>query len=173
LVHAFAALVARDVDAELVLVGGGPLHEPLEREVMKLGIADRVVFRGWASEGEVLTELARADLFVLASVAEGLPVVIMEALAMAVPVVAPCIAGIPELIEHERSGLLFYASDRDGLATEMERGLTDDELRHRLMREGATRVTSLHTMAKVVEPLVQRLRRRGPRDTAPRSKPTG
>jgi glycosyltransferase involved in cell wall biosynthesis len=80
----------------------------------------------------------------------------MEALAMEVAVVAPSVAGIPELVEHERSGLLFAPSHWDGLRTQLERLLSDANLRARLGSEGRRRVEAEFDSDKAVRPLVER-----------------
>jgi len=102
---------------ELDLVGDGPDRQPLERLVASLGLASRVRFHGALPEPAVTDLLDRADLFVLPSVitpngtAEGLPVVLMEALAAGVPVVATRVSGVPELIRHRETGLLVEPGD--------------------------------------------------------------
>jgi glycosyltransferase involved in cell wall biosynthesis len=111
---------------ELDLVGAGPLRAELQRRARELGLAGRVRFHGSAPEDAVRGMLERADLFVLPSVVarngqmEGLPVVLMEALASGVPVVATRLSGIPELVTDEQTGLLAAPGDpralRDALA---------------------------------------------------------
>jgi colanic acid/amylovoran biosynthesis glycosyltransferase len=102
------ALARIDVD----LVGDGPERRSLEERVDALGLADRVKFHGALPEPAVTRLLDRADLFVLPSViasdgtAEGLPVVLVEALAAGVPAVATRVTGVPELIRHGQTGLL-------------------------------------------------------------------
>jgi len=157
LLRAFAKM-AREQDAELRLVGDGPEREHLEGLVTRLGIGDRVAFVGRVPSAHVAAELLQADAFVMSSFMEGLPVVLMEALAMSVPVIAPCVAGIPELVEHDVSGLLFAASDWDALARMMTRMLEDPEARVRLAEEGRRRVEEEFDIAVAVEPLLERLR---------------
>jgi glycosyltransferase involved in cell wall biosynthesis len=88
----------------------------LEGLAKKLGISDRVRFLGYLGEDEVIRELQTADLFVLPSFVEGLPVSAMEAMAVGVPVIATNIAGTSELIEHGKTGLLVRPSDAKALA---------------------------------------------------------
>jgi len=87
-----------------------------------------------------------------------LPVVLMEALALELGVVAPCIAGIPELVVHEQSGLLFTPGRWDELGRALERLLTDDELRTRLGRNGRQRVEREFDVDRAVLPLLERFR---------------
>jgi colanic acid/amylovoran biosynthesis glycosyltransferase len=91
-----------------------------------------VIFEGAKSNYEIRRLLDRADVFALASFAEGLPVALMEAMAMEVPCVSTCIAGIPELIRDGLDGLLVPASSAEALASALGRLLDDPLLRRRL-----------------------------------------
>ncbi len=157
LVQAFAEVVAGGVDAELRLVGDGPTRGVVEAEVTRLGLGDRVSFAGRVPSGQVIAELLHADAFAMSSFMEGLPVVIMEALAMGVPVVAPVIAGIPELVVHGESGLLFPASDWSALGRELSKLLSDPALGKRLATEGRRRVEAEFDIHHAIAPLMERL----------------
>ena len=112
---------------ELDLVGAGVLREQLERRVGELGLSQRVRFEGSAPEETVRELLGRADLLVLPSIVarsgqmEGLPVVLMEALASGVPVVATRLSGVPELVDDGRTGLLATPGDAADLRDALER----------------------------------------------------
>ena len=108
------------------------------------------------SEEDVATILADSEVLVLASLLEGLPVVLMEAMSFGLPVVAPNVAGIPELVGHEREGLLFRASDWADLSAQLRRVVTDAELRARLGAAGRTRVSGEFAIDRAVEPLWKR-----------------
>src|SRR5699024_10357867 len=97
LIKGFAAVADRFPDAELVLVGGGPLNEELERDVHRLGVAERVRFFGEGQQMEQLLPLF--DAFALASWTEGLSNAILEAMACGLPIVATRVGGNPELIQ--------------------------------------------------------------------------
>ena len=127
LLRAFASL-ERARDIQLYLVGDGPSQRDLERLGRELLISDRVHFLGSMSEAATLAEIARADLLVLPSLLEGLPLVLIEAMAVGVPVVAPRVAGIPELVHDGRNGLLFTPSNWTELAERMSRLLDDPAL---------------------------------------------
>src|ERR1700722_1112026 len=99
--------------------GDGPLRAALEDRVRVLGLGDRVRITGWLSGEAVRQELLDARLMVLPSFAEGLPVVLMEALALGRPVVSTYIAGIPELVENGVNGFLVPAGDVTALADAM------------------------------------------------------
>ena len=156
LLEAFAALLNRGVDAELRIVGDGPLRESLSKAIVELGLQNRCLLVGQKTENEVLEELADADLFVQSSLMEGLPVVLIESLGMQVPVIAPCVAGIPELVRDGETGLLFTAGNWDELATQMERAARDPELRKKMSERGHPQVVQQFEISRAIEPLVQR-----------------
>jgi colanic acid/amylovoran biosynthesis glycosyltransferase len=163
LLEAVARGVARGFDLHLRIGGEGPARAELERAIRALGLHDRVTLLGRLDEGQVHEEMARADAFVLSSFMEGLPVVLMEAMAAGLPVVAPRVAGIPELVEDERSGLLFHPADWDGLCEGLCRLGSDADLRRRLGEEGRVRVRAEFQIDRVVEPLLEELARWTPR----------
>jgi glycosyltransferase involved in cell wall biosynthesis len=109
LVEAAARLARQGVDFELVLAGDGELRAPIERLVAHHGLADRVRITGWISSARVREEMQAARALVLPSFAEGLPVVIMEAMALRRAVLTTCIAGIPELVVPGETGWLIPA----------------------------------------------------------------
>lgn len=155
LVRAFADVVAQGIDAELRIVGEGPERARIEAEVERLGLADRCALPGSASDVECIREMQEADLFVLTSFMEGLPVVLMEAMAVGTAVIAPRLAGIPELVE-EGCGLLYTPAHRSELAERMVRLLRDPDLRARLGEAGQRRVMEEFVVERAVEPLVER-----------------
>lgn len=127
---------------ECRIVGWGPLRRRLERLAAELDLQGLVCFAGRA-EYEAMPELYRwADVLAVPSViaedgdVDGLPNVVVEALASGLPVVASDISGIPEAISHERTGLLVTPGDACALAEALRRMLNDSELRRRLSREG-------------------------------------
>ena len=99
-------------------------------------------FAGRLGEQAALQDIARADVLVLSSFMEGLPIVLMEAMAMGTTVIASRVAGIPELVEDGESGLLFTPSDWDELAQCIRRLVDDEPLREKLARRGRERVTA-------------------------------
>lgn len=109
--------VARDgIDFSLVLVGDGEMRGAVEAALARHGIADRVTITGWASGAEVREHILGARAMVLPSFAEGLPVVIMEALGLERPVLSTYVAGIPELVVPGRNGWLVPAGSVEALA---------------------------------------------------------
>ena len=156
LLHAFDALRRGGVDARLTIIGDGPLRGELARLVAALGLDGHCELLGQRAEGEVLEALAGADLFVMSSFMEGLPVVLMEAMGMGVPVVAPCVAGIPELVRHDVTGLLYTVGDWDDLARQMRRACGDVGLRRTLADQGLRLVTEEYEIGRAVAPLARR-----------------
>ena len=154
LLEAFAQLVGSGVDVELELLGDGPEAKRLAEQIARLKLTDRVQMRGQVSEDQALAAMSNATAVVLASFMEGLPVVLMEALALGVPVVAPCVAGIPELVEHGVSGLTFPPGDWATLARMLAQILADPELRQRTASEGKRRIEAEFFVEKSLDPLV-------------------
>ena len=125
LVRALRRVVARGFDdARLTLIGDGPERAAIEREIAASNLGGHVDLAGWRGEGEVRAALCAARCFVLPSSAEGLPVAIMEALALGRPVIATRVAGIPELVEDGVSGWLVPVDDEEALADAIEQAFT-------------------------------------------------
>jgi colanic acid/amylovoran biosynthesis glycosyltransferase len=140
LVEACAVLLGRGVPVALTLVGDGPTRAELEAQAHRLGVADRVRFAGAVGHDAILPMLRSADIFCLPSFSEGVPVVLMEAMAHSVPVLTTQIMGIPELVENERTGLLVAPGRLDVLADALERLVREPELRERLGAQGRDKV---------------------------------
>jgi colanic acid/amylovoran biosynthesis glycosyltransferase len=155
LIEAFGKAAERGLSAKLVLIGGGPDEEAIRQAIAARRLGDRVELRGPQPEPSVLEAMAEAQLFVLSSLIEGLPVVLMEALALELPVIAPSITGIPELVVHDQTGLLFAAGDWDGLAERILTLAGDPALRDRLGAAGKARVLAEFEVARAVEPLAR------------------
>jgi colanic acid/amylovoran biosynthesis glycosyltransferase len=148
LVEAAARLRDRGADFELVIVGDGPMRQELEQLIDRLGLRDRVRITGFLDNRAVRRELEAARALVLPSFAEGLPVVIMEAMALGRPVIATYIAGIPELVESGQTGWLIPAGAVEPLVDAMAEALAagPDEL-DRMGRDGAARAALQHDAA--------------------------
>ena len=116
LLQAVAELRRQKHACELILVGDGPDRGTLEELGRELGISDDIRFLGAVGQDEIHNWFEWADVFCLPSFAEGLPVVIMEAMASGVPVVTTRITGIPELIEHGVTGLLVPPGRPEAIA---------------------------------------------------------
>lgn len=121
LIRSVAELARRGVDARLTIVGEGPQRDELEELATRLGVAARVELPGAVGQDSIRDWYARADFFALTSFAEGLPVVLLEAMAMGLPVVASHITGIPELVDDGVSGLLVTPGREDELTDALGR----------------------------------------------------
>lgn len=119
LLAALAVVKERGIIFTIEIIGDGPKREELIQMVANLGLMQEVVFHGFQTELFVRERLAAVDLFVLSSRGEGLPVVLMEALAVGTPVIATRIFGIPELIEDGISGLLVEPDNAQELANKI------------------------------------------------------
>lgn len=124
LVEAAARVVAAGRPLDLVLAGDGPLRAEVEASIRKHELQNHVRITGWISSHAVREEILAARALVLPSFAEGLPVVIMEAMALRRPVLTTYVAGIPELVRDGENGWLFPAGSVESLAAAMEDCLT-------------------------------------------------
>lgn len=153
LLDAMEMVHRRGIPVTLTLVGDGPEGEALRAQVTRQGIGSVVRFVGRQDERATLALIAAADMLVLPSFMEGLPVVLMEAMALGVPVIATRVAGIPELVRDEVSGLLFDPADWVGLADAITRLAADQPLRRRLAAKGRRRIESDFAIERAVAPL--------------------
>jgi glycosyltransferase involved in cell wall biosynthesis len=140
LLAAAATLRDRGHEFRLELVGDGPDRAELTELAHRLELADRTMFHGALSHDQVRDVLAGASVMCLPSFAEGVPVVLMEAMAMEVPVLSSRIMGIPELVEDGHCGALVAPGDADSLAGALERLLEDPQQRAQLGRRGRERI---------------------------------
>ena len=145
LVEAAGRLADEGLDFELVLVGDGEMRPEIEKLIERLGLGERVRITGWATSDKVRNEILASRAMVLPSFAEGLPVVIMEALALGRPVISTFIAGIPELVEPDVCGWLVPAGSADALVPAMREALEAPVQRLQEMgRRGRERVIESH-----------------------------
>lgn len=145
LLDAVTLLRRRNIDFRLTLVGDGEMRKEIEARIARDDLGDTVAITGWADGAAVKQYIRESRVFVMASFAEGLPVVIMEALALGRPVIATAIAGIPELVD-ESCGWLVKAGSAETLANAMEAALeADANTLRNLAEEGRSRVAAMHT----------------------------
>jgi colanic acid/amylovoran biosynthesis glycosyltransferase len=157
LLEAFKAVRNRGVDAELVLVGDGPERERIEDVVSALDLVGHVQLLGRLPADATLNEIARSDLLVLASFMEGLPVVLMEAMALGLPVISSRVAGVPELVEHGVEGLLFTPGKWSELTETLHTLLSNQQLREQMGKAGRSKVEHEFEIGRAVEPLARHL----------------
>lgn len=142
LLETLAHLATDGMDFALTIVGDGPSADDIHAKAAALALTDRIRFAGALPEAETLREINDCDIFVLPSLMEGLPVVLIEALAMHKAAIASRVAGIPELIEDGRSGLLFTPSDWADLECQLRRLISDRNLCDTLGEQGQAFVQS-------------------------------
>jgi len=153
LVDAAILLSERGHDFRLVFLGGGEDLEALRIKVQESGLSGKIELAGPVGHARVKEELALADLFVLPSFAEGIPVALMEAMAAGVPVVSTAIAGIPELIEHGTEGFLTRPSDHFQLADTIEGFLRGEVDTQAIVAKAAAKVSSEYDADRNTEAL--------------------
>jgi glycosyltransferase involved in cell wall biosynthesis len=147
LFEAFETVRAAHPDATLTLIGDGPDRRALEADAARRGFGDAVVFAGYRSQEDVAQALVDADVFVLPSFAEGVPVVLMEALASRTPAVATRVAGVGELVEDGVSGFLVAPGDPQPLAARISQLLHAPALRRSMGAAGRARVVDAFDVA--------------------------
>ncbi len=130
------------------LAGDGPDRRSLEEFVRVRELGEQVTFCGALNHQQIRDALERTSIFVLPSFAEGIPVALMEAMAMRIPCISTYVAGIPELIRDEQDGLLVPAGSVDALASAIERLAGDPLLRERLAGAGQRRVLDDYNLPK-------------------------
>jgi glycosyltransferase involved in cell wall biosynthesis len=156
--QAIVLLAREGVDVDLEIIGGGPFEGTLAQEARRLNLEGNVRFSGELEPHEVAARLAEADVFCMASFAEGLPVSIMEAMALGVPVVSTWISGIPELARNEVTALLVAPGNAGELARALQRLIGDAGLRDRLARAGRDAVVRDYERRENALKLVRLLR---------------
>ncbi|ANH40214.1 Mannosylfructose-phosphate synthase [Nocardioides dokdonensis FR1436] len=143
--------LGRAEGVRVLLAGDGPSREHLARRVAAAGLRDRVELLGHVGDPERV--LARADALLLTSLAESCPMVLLQAMASGLPVVATSVGGVPELLRHEREALLVPAGDPDAVATALSRLRDDPALRRALGAAARQRVLAHHTLEGCLDDL--------------------
>jgi glycosyltransferase involved in cell wall biosynthesis len=155
LVRACAQLRATGVDFTLTLIGDGPDRGRLEQEIARHALQTRVTLTGALGQARVRRALGEADVFVLPSLAEGIPVVLMEAMSSGVPCISTPVNGIPELIEDGRTGLLARPGDVPSLADALIRLARDASLRSQMGAAGRQQVQTAFDIDRNLDRLAQ------------------
>ncbi len=167
LIQACRLLIERGVDLQCELVGAGPHRKRLARAITEAGLEGKVLLMGSLPRPEVLRALDRAHVAVLAShptasgKREGIPVALMEAMAMRLPVVASALSGIPELVEHEESGLLVPPGDPSALADALARLAGNPDMRERMGKAGRDRVLREFNLRSTAGEILKHIERQG------------
>lgn len=151
LIRAFHHVRARIPDAQLVIVGDGPLRDELGELVVNLGVAGAVDFMGTIPHAEIRTVLQGAGVFARPSLSEGLGSAFLEAMAARVPVVASPVGGIPDIIRHGSTGLLCNPHDVQGIAENIIRLFEDRDLYIRIREEAYVMVESSYDWSIIAQ----------------------
>lgn len=146
LIEACKLLRQKGVRLQVVLVGGGPELARLQAYVRENGLAESVTFTGALSHPQTLAHLRRADLFALASFAEGIPVALMEAMSLGVACISTTVAGIPELIRSGIDGLLVPPGNVTALAAALESLISKPMLRKSLGASARQRIIAQYNL---------------------------
>jgi glycosyltransferase involved in cell wall biosynthesis len=161
LLDACAILRRRGIGFRCVVVGDGPLRRQLEAQVAALGLSDAVTLRGAMAEQDLLPEFSRAAVAVVPCVmardgdADGLPNVLLEAMALRVPVVSTSVSGIPEALKDGESGILVEPGDPEALAEGIAKLLRDRELRARLGARARATIEADFDVRRNIRPLAE------------------
>jgi colanic acid/amylovoran biosynthesis glycosyltransferase len=155
LLAAVERLVKSYPNVRLRLVGDGPDRKGLEGAIASKGLGRYVTLEGSVNQDRIRDYYHQADIFVLPSFAEGIPVVLMEAMAMEVPCISTFVAGIPELVRNEIDGILVSPSDDQELASSIGRLIDDPKLRRRLGAAGRQRVIEKYDIDRNVARLAE------------------
>lgn len=156
LLEAAQKVLSSGISARFLIVGAGPLELELKERARELGVADRVLFLG--ERGDVPRILSAADIFVLASSWEGLPITVLEAMAAGVPCVATAVGGVPEAIDNGVNGYLVAPDEPHALARAIVRLASDASARKTMAKRARRTYESAFTaeqMARQTEALYE------------------
>jgi glycosyltransferase involved in cell wall biosynthesis len=146
-------LRAERANVRLEIAGAGPDHRAISEEVQALGMAARVTFLGWQKDLAPL--LARWDIFVLPSLEESFGIAALEAMAAGCVVIATAVGGVPELIEHGRTGWLVPAGDSNALADRIQFVVANPELRRATEIAARTRAREYFSADRMVAQIAE------------------
>lgn len=147
---AIAKLVP-ELDVQFEIVGGGDQRKNLEQATQRLGLTDRVTFRGRVSEEDLRAAYTRADVFVISSVAELQSIATMEAMASGLPVIAANAVALPHLVHDGENGYLFEPGDVDELAEKIRTVLTADQAEYSRMQQASLDGVEIHDIDRTLD----------------------
>jgi glycosyltransferase involved in cell wall biosynthesis len=160
LIAAVAELFEEARDIRVRFAGDGPDRMALSQDGEKRGLAERISFEGNVNQDRMLELYRQCDAFVLPSFAEGLPVVLMEAMSMEIPCVATWVNGVPEIITHDVDGLVVPPGDARALARAIARLMDDADLRRTLGQKARLNIREKFDLRHNTEYLAGVFRRR-------------
>jgi glycosyltransferase involved in cell wall biosynthesis len=153
LIDAMERLKGAGRPVRLRLVGAGPDEASLREHAARIAVPDCVVFEGAVNQDRIRGFYQAADIFCIPSFAEGIPVVLMEAMAMGIPCVTTHITGVPELIRNGIDGLVVAPSDLDALTDALAKLMDDAALRQRISNSARERIAEHYDLHRNVEML--------------------
>lgn len=149
LIASFKELLEKGYKARLVILGKGEKRSELEELINKLGVSDKVLLIG--HEDNPFKYISRSDIFVLPSLWEGFPNILLEAMTCGIPVISTnCPSGPSEIINNNVDGLLVDSDNAEQLCSAMEKLLGDESLRRRLGDEGRRKVLDKYSLEKII-----------------------
>ncbi len=160
LLEAYLLLKAKNIDFSCLIAGEGSHEQALKTKIERSGLSGAVKLLGPLSEESIMELYLRSDIFVLPCITtrngdhDGLPNVLIEASALEVPVISTNIGGIPELIEHEKTGILVPEKDADSLASALESLIKNKDQREQLARNARTRVVERFNIRNNIVPII-------------------
>ncbi len=159
LIEAVNKLHHSGIKVYLTLAGDGEMRLEVETLIKQYKLESYITITGWISSDEVKAQILSSEVMVLPSFAEGLPVVIMEAMALKRPVISTYVAGIPELVSHQENGWLCAAGDVDSLANMMSEALKTNKTKLKRMSDLAyAKVVSRHNVDQEATKLAQQIK---------------
>jgi glycosyltransferase involved in cell wall biosynthesis len=164
LVEAMPEILKRFPGAKAIICGDGPLRSQLEAQIVRMNLADSVRLLG--NRNDMQRFLKGADVFVMPSRWEGLPVALLEAMGAGLPVVATRVEGVEEVVEHAGQGLLVPPEDTPALADALLQLIADSGLRHRMSSAARRRIQESYTLDTMCESYLQLMRELMARRTA-------
>jgi glycosyltransferase involved in cell wall biosynthesis len=153
LIRAVALLRPEFPDVRVEIAGSGPERGPLQQEVQALGLGDSVVFAGW--QPDIWRWLAQLDIFVQPSLAEGFGMASLEAMAAGLPVLGTSVGGLPELIEHGRTGYVVRPAEPEALAARLRDLVQNADRRRTMGIAGQARAREHFSVERMTRSLTQ------------------
>jgi len=152
LLNAFKNLISSGYDYKLLIVGDGPCLSLYEKFVDRAGLGSRVEFAG--HQKNVISYFKKMDMFVLPSLSEGMPLVILESMAMNVPVIATSVGGVPEIIKNGQTGLLIAPGSEIAVQDAILALMENEELKKNVTMQAKSYVDTHHVESRMVDMII-------------------
>lgn len=155
LLESLALLKSQNIEFRLTVLGDGPSRRDIERQINQLQLDGLVELLGYVDQTTIREFLSETDIFILPSFAEGIPVSLMEAMAIGVPVISTHVGGISELIIDNYTGLLCYPSDSVGLANSIRKYLSDQGFKEKIVEQARAHIEKEFNVDEQIEKLAE------------------